>query len=104
MNLLAADFRSRVWLVVVSELLRTLLVSGVLALLFYLVLAGPLVSIANQIRKRKVGEGVDALIQVPPKHSGDELGMLLSSFNTLVVEREKASQYLLPFWTLPPFH
>ncbi len=93
-NVLAKDFRSKVWWVLIFGLVGTALLSGALGLLFYIVLARPLVAAVNEIQSKRQEKAKGTIVTIPKKHAHDELGLLLSSFNTLVSEREEAGKYL----------
>ena len=93
LNLLAEGFGSRVWLVITIEIIRSVLLSVMLALIFYFVLARPLSKAVNEIKSRKDGDK-SSTVTIPKIHESDELGTLLASFNTLISEREEAGKIL----------
>jgi len=91
LNLMAKDFTSRVWLVLITGLLQTMLLTGLLAVLFYLVLARPLIFAVTEIRNNRQQKSWGKIVTIPDAHKHDEFGLLLTEFNTLVTEREQAN-------------
>lgn len=89
LNLLAEDFSSRVLLILVSGLVRNALLAGALGVLFYFVLARPLVAAANQIQKNENAGDDDAAVIVPKLHRYDEIGVLIESVNTRTYELQQ---------------
>lgn len=95
LNSMTENFGTRVWLVVVSGLVRNLLMSSALAILFYFFLAKPLVAVATEIEENKRDlDNKNSAVTIPADHVDDELGALLSSFNALVSSHEQAEQNL----------
>lgn len=86
LNLLAEGFSSRVVLVLVAGLVRNALLAGALGVLFYFVLARPLVAAANQIQRNDIAGSFaadpDRTVTIPKQHRNDEIGVLLRSVNT----------------------
>ena len=111
LNLLTENFQSRLWLIVLSGMLRNLFLAAVLAVMFHIVLARPLVRAVARLREplatgmtaasaaneestapRHAGntdEVTTCLVDIPEANAADELGQLLSAINEFILNRER---------------
>ncbi len=116
LDLLTENFRTRVWFIVFSGILRNLFLAAVLAVMFHLLLARPLVRAVARLREPLAkGEVCDpppndhspiihrkgnteilttGLVDIPRANTSDELGQLLSAINEFILGREQAMQAL----------
>jgi len=116
LDLLTENFRSRVWFIVLSGMLRNLFLTAVLAVMFHLLLARPLIRAVASLREPRATDaagdppandesktthhgsyaeiGTTFMVEIPEANEADELGQLLSAINEFILDREHATAAL----------
>ncbi|OQX28366.1 MAG: hypothetical protein BWK80_00545 [Desulfobacteraceae bacterium IS3] len=83
-NLIAWNFIYRAGFILISGLIRNGLLVCILMLVFYYMLTRPLLKIANQVASVDISKPSEKLLEFPPGHKDDEMGMLVHTTNELL--------------------
>ncbi len=82
--LIAANFFNRAELIILSDLIRTIVLSTILMLLFYTSLTRPLLEIVKHLSSVNIADPAGGLLMVSHKHFHDEFGLLVQTINLLL--------------------
>jgi signal transduction histidine kinase len=82
--LIARNFFSRAGLIILSDLIRNILLSTVLLLIFYTSLTKPLLHMITHMSTVNIADPAGELLRVPHGHKKDELGLLVDTINLLL--------------------
>ena len=82
--LIARNFFSRAGLIIVSDLIRNIVLSTVLLLIFYASLTRPLLDMITRLSAVDIANPAGELLDIPPRHEADELGLLVRTTNRLL--------------------
>jgi signal transduction histidine kinase/CheY-like chemotaxis protein len=82
--LIARNFLKRAQLILISDLARNVMLSGVLLLLFYYTLTRPLLDIVRHVSSVDPSLPAKALLQFPKSHKHDEMRLLVRTVNQLL--------------------
>lgn len=74
-------FLQRSGITLLNGFMRSLILAGVLTLLFYMTLTKPLVGVIRALAKRDSSNPTPTPLQCPPKHENDEIGVLVDVAN-----------------------
>ena len=92
-DLVAANFLDRVWLVLVFGILRNFLLALVLTVVFFVTFTKPLVRAINALHStRRPAKWEPFQAPVPKGHEGDEIGLLVDTFNALMSDIHKSEE------------
>jgi signal transduction histidine kinase/CheY-like chemotaxis protein len=83
-NLIAWNFIYRSGFILISGLIRNGILVCILMLAFYYMLTRPLLKIARQVASVDISKPSERLIEFPPRHRDDEMGMLVHTTNQLL--------------------
>jgi signal transduction histidine kinase/DNA-binding response OmpR family regulator len=82
--LIAQNFFNRAGLIILSDLIRNILLSTVLLLIFYTSLTKPLLHMTTHLATVNIADPAGELLRVPYSHKKDELGLLIDTINLLL--------------------
>ncbi len=84
-----APFYSRSLRVILSGVVRNVLLALALVMLFYFLLTRPLQRLSHQLSSHRAGAVSDQKLQVDPRHTDDELGLLCETGNRFIDQMEQ---------------
>lgn len=76
-----SHFLQRSGITLLNGFVRSLILAGVLTMLFYLTLTKPLVDVIRALARRDSSDPTAKSLQCPPKHENDEIGVLVDVAN-----------------------
>ncbi len=82
--LVARNFFKRAELILLSDLARNVMLSGVLLLLFYYTLTRPLLGIVSHLASVDPALPARAMLLFPKRHEHDEMGLLVRTINQVL--------------------
>lgn len=82
--LIAKNFLNRACLILISGLIRNIVLSCVLTLVFYYTLTRPLFKMTSQVSLVDPAKPARELIIIPKEHEKDEIGLLVTTVNSLL--------------------
>jgi two-component system NtrC family sensor kinase len=83
-NLIAWDFFKKAGLILVSDLIRNIILSCVLTLLFYVSLTRPLLKMVRTLSAVDIAHPAGTLLEFSRRHDQDELGLLVRTMNLVL--------------------
>ncbi|MCP4078110.1 MAG: hypothetical protein GY744_18230, partial [Gammaproteobacteria bacterium] len=88
------DLYERSLFILLSGLLRNLILGAMLAAVFYIVLARPIVKVAEEIRRKNQTKNGKPGFAIPVELADNEIGALLKTFNKFVLGVKDADNFL----------
>jgi PAS domain S-box-containing protein len=82
--LIAQDFFKKAGLILASDLIRNIILSGVLTLLFYVSLTRPLLKMVKTLAVIDIAHPAGTLLEFSRRHDQDELGLLVRTTNMVL--------------------
>jgi signal transduction histidine kinase/CheY-like chemotaxis protein len=76
-----SHFLQRAGITLLNGFMRSLILAGVLTILFYVTLTKPLVGVISALAKRDSSSPAPTPLECPPKHENDEIGVLVQVAN-----------------------
>lgn len=76
-----SHFLQRAGITLLNGFIRSLILAGILTILFYVTLTKPLVGVISALARRDSSNPVPTPLQCPPNHENDEIGVLVDVAN-----------------------
>ncbi len=87
---IAANFIRRAQVVLVTEVVRAVVLAGILGLIFYATITRALLRMVRQLSGVNPAQPAEKLLKIPKSHAHDELGLLAHTTNHLLTEFERS--------------